>query len=77
MLVKRLEDPRSFLEAAAPLLLADEARNNLILGIAGTLRDHPRLYDDFGLWLVESKHRVVAAALQTPPYTHRARVHAA
>ena len=68
MFVKQLEDPEAFLDAAAPLLLADEARNNLILGIAGTLRDHPGVYDEYGLWLVESKHRVVAAALQTPPY---------
>ena len=68
MLVKRLEDPRSFLEAASPLLLEDEARNNLILGIAGALHDHPSVYDEFHLWIVEDGRRVVGAALRTPPY---------
>ena len=68
MVVKDLEDPGAFLETAAPLLLADEARNNLILGIAGTLRDHPSVYDEYRLWLVEDGGQVVGAALQTPPY---------
>ena len=36
-----------------PLLLADEARHNLILGLAATLRDHPQLYPEHRLWLVE------------------------
>ena len=52
-----------FLERSGPLLLADEARHNLILGLAGTLRDHPDYYPDFGLWLVEDGERPVGAAL--------------
>ena len=68
MVVKDLEDPGAFLEAAAPLLLADEARNNLILGIADTLCHHPSVYDEFRLWLVEDAGQIVGAALQTPPY---------
>ena len=68
MVVKDLEDPGAFLETASSLLLADEARNNLILGIAGTLRDHPSVYDEYRLWLVEDRSRIVGAALQTPPY---------
>jgi GNAT superfamily N-acetyltransferase len=52
-----------FLERAGPLLLADEARHNLILGVAGTVRDLPHLYPDARFWVVDG-----AAALQTPPY---------
>jgi hypothetical protein len=66
--VKRLADPAEFLTAAGPLLLADEARHNLLLGIAGTLRDHPSVYPEFQLWIVEEGDRVVGAALRTPPY---------
>jgi len=47
VVVKELDDPGAFLEAVAPLLLEDEARNNLMLGIAGTLRDHPSHYDEY------------------------------
>jgi hypothetical protein len=52
-----------FLERAGPLLLADEARHNLILGIAGTVRDHPDAYPDVSFWVVDG-----AAALRTRPY---------
>jgi GNAT superfamily N-acetyltransferase len=65
--VVNVESPVEWLERAAPLLLADEARHNLILGIAGTLRDHLELYPDFGLWLVEDAGSVVGA-LRTRPY---------
>src|SRR5918996_1791717 len=53
---------------STPILLEDEARNNLILGLAGTLRDRPGYYPEFRLWLVEDGSEVVAAALQTPPF---------
>jgi uncharacterized protein len=66
--VRQVEDPAAFLAAASPLLLADEARHNLILGIAGTLRDHPSHYPDFGLWLADDGSAVVGAALITPPH---------
>lgn len=61
-------DAAEWLRRAEPLLLADEARHNLILGLAGTLRDQPGLYPDFGLWLVEAVGAVAAAALRTPPF---------
>jgi predicted GNAT family acetyltransferase len=48
-----------FLERAGPLLLADEARHNLILGIAGTAHHYP----EARFWVVDG-----AAALRTPPY---------
>jgi hypothetical protein len=68
MHVERLEDAAAFLAEAEPLLLADEARHNLILGIAGTIRDLPDVYPLRGLWLVRKEGRVAAAALRTPPY---------
>jgi predicted GNAT family acetyltransferase len=63
-----VDDAAAFLDAAAPILLADEARHNLILGIAGTLRDDPALYPEQRLWLVEDGTEVAGAALRTPPY---------
>jgi predicted GNAT family acetyltransferase len=66
--VKRFDDPAAYLGATEPLLLADEARHNLMLGIAGNLRDHPGLYLEFHGWVAEDGGRAVAAALQTPPY---------
>jgi len=65
--VVKLADPVEFLERAE-LVLADEARHNLILGIAATLRDNPALYDERQLWLVVEEGEVVGAALRTPPY---------
>jgi uncharacterized protein len=68
MLVRRVDQPAAFLDAAAPLLLVDEARHNLILGLAGTLRDYSSLYPEHRLWLVEEGAEVVGAALRTPPF---------
>jgi uncharacterized protein len=63
-----LDDAADFLRRAEPLLLADEARHNLIFGIAGTLRDHPTHYPEHRLWLVVDGDAIVGAALRTPPY---------
>jgi uncharacterized protein len=68
MHVERITDPAAFLDAAGPLLLEDEARHNLMLGLAGTLRDHPEVYPEFGLWLVRDGDEAVGAALRTPPF---------
>jgi uncharacterized protein len=65
---ERLEDAAEFLAGAEPLLLADEARHNLILGIAGTIRGSPERYPVRSLWLVRDGGEVAAAALRTPPY---------
>jgi uncharacterized protein len=67
----RIADPSTFLETARPLLAPDaatEARQNLILGIAGQLVDNPDPYEAFHLWVVLDDGRPVAAALVTPPY---------
>lgn len=67
MQVVKAQDARVFLERAG-LLLADEARQNLILGLAGTIRDAPSVYPAHELWLVEDGAEVTGAALRTPPY---------
>jgi predicted GNAT family acetyltransferase len=62
-------DALGFLEAASPLLLEDEARNNLILGITGTLVADPDRYAEKRFWVVTGHDgEPVAAAMRTPPY---------
>jgi predicted GNAT family acetyltransferase len=68
MEVRTLDDARAFLDAAGPLMLVDEARHNLQLGIAGTLVSTPDRYTDKRFWVVHDGDEVVAAALQTPPF---------
>jgi uncharacterized protein len=58
----------ALLEAAGGLLLADEARHNLALGILATARAHPELYPDVHGWVARSGGRVVGAAVRTPPH---------
>jgi len=59
----------AFLVATEPALLRDEAKNNLILGIAGRVRggrsysDRPPIFAT-----VETGGDLVAAAIRTPPY---------
>ena len=66
--VTRTDDAAAFLAKADELLLADEARHNLILGIAGTVRDSPDLYPLRSFWLARHGSEVVGAAMRTPPY---------
>ncbi|HEV7605691.1 MAG TPA: GNAT family N-acetyltransferase [Candidatus Limnocylindrales bacterium] len=58
-----------FLAAAGEFLVAREAEHNLILGICSNLRDDPGAFKSAPyLAVVASRDRVVAAALQTPPF---------
>ena len=66
--VDRPGSASEFLETAGPLLLHDEARHNLILGIASTLRDHPDVYPRFHLWVVSERNTCIGAALMTEPF---------
>jgi predicted GNAT family acetyltransferase len=68
MEVVRLDDAATFLADAGPFLLADEARHNLILGIAATVRDAPGHYGERHFWIVRDGGEVAGAALRTPPY---------
>lgn len=65
--VRTFGDPVRFRQFADPLLLKEEARNNLILGITGTLIHQPEIYPEFHLWAVEEPGAPVAAAAMTPP----------
>lgn len=68
MQVLRPADARSFLDLVGPLLVRDEARHNLILGIAGTADRHPDLYPEYHAWVVLDEDEVVAAGSMTPPF---------
>jgi hypothetical protein len=67
--VARPTDAQAFLDAAGPLLSADEARNNLILGICGTLIEDPDRFAEKRFWVVYGDaDEPQAAAMRTPPY---------
>jgi predicted GNAT family acetyltransferase len=66
--IARVADAEAFLELTAPLVGAAEARNNVFLGILGTLRTQPEVYRVFRLWAALEGDRPVAAALRTDPY---------
>ena len=66
--VERLVDAARFLVEARSLLLADEARHNLILGLAETIRSDPLVYPEHSFWLVRDRQDVVGAAMRTPPH---------
>jgi predicted GNAT family acetyltransferase len=59
---------QSFLEAAGPVLLRDEARHNLMFGICSTLAETPDAYPVSHLWTVVAEGETVLAALMTPPF---------
>ena len=67
--VERIRDAAHFLRDADALLLADEARHNLMLGLADTIQANPKVYPDHSFWLVrDAGGAVVGAALRTPPH---------
>ena len=58
----------TFLERVGGLLLEDEARHNLVLGIASFTLDHPDVYSEVRGWVAREAGEVVGAALRTAPY---------
>jgi GNAT superfamily N-acetyltransferase len=68
MEVLRADDTQAFLRLAGPLLERDEARNQLPLGIAGTLMARPDAYDVVHYWVVREGNEPVAAAVRTEPF---------
>jgi predicted GNAT family acetyltransferase len=68
MRVDATEDAAEFLARAGPLLLEDEPRHNLILGIAGTLIESPQRFAEKRFWIALDGGGAVAAAARTPPY---------
>src|SRR2546423_15096734 len=59
-----------FRERAGDFLVAREAEHNLILGLAGRLRENPLTYGDEAPYfaVAEDGGRVLAAAMRTPPH---------
>jgi GNAT superfamily N-acetyltransferase len=68
MEVLRYENPAAFRRDGAPVVLADVARNNLVLAILQVLLDDPDLYPVFHLWLAVHEGRPVGVAMQTEPF---------
>src|SRR5262249_38234407 len=61
-------DVETFVADALPVLLEDEARHNLMIGLALMLRDDQAIYPEHRLWVVrDDGGAVVAAGLRTPP----------
>lgn len=67
MEVERFDDPIAFRNVADPLLLEDEAANNLILGVSSDAAESSE-FEVFHGWVVRRAENVVAAAAQTPPH---------
>lgn len=66
MKARAIADPDEFLTTTAHLL-SDEARNCLVLGVAGVIKTDPDTYPDGCMFLLEDDGVPVAAALVTPP----------
>jgi predicted GNAT family acetyltransferase len=72
----RIDDVRAFRERVGPLLVADELRHSIPLGVLATIQHDPGRYAEHHLWLVEDAGAVVACALMTPPFRLLAMGHA-
>jgi RimJ/RimL family protein N-acetyltransferase len=68
MEVLRPGDAVEFLSLAGPLLERDEARNQLPLGIAGTISARPDAFEVVRLWVVRDGDEPVAAAVRTDSF---------
>jgi predicted GNAT family acetyltransferase len=58
----------AILDCLEELLLRDEARHNLALGILSTAQAHPTVYPELDGWVVRDGEGVAAGALRTPPH---------
>lgn len=61
-------EPRSFAELVCPLLLRDEARHCLGLGILDTLMTQPERYEGSQLFAIDGPNGLEGVAWRTPPY---------
>ena len=69
MELRRFADVDDFLSAGGDFLVAREAEHNLILGICSNLRETPEAYPAPPYFATVTDHdRVVAVAIQTPPF---------
>ncbi|MGD2060743.1 MAG: GNAT family N-acetyltransferase [Acidimicrobiia bacterium] len=67
MEVVTCDNARRFRTLADPLLLENEAKNNLILGVTGILVEDPMAFDRFHSWVVMSDGEPVAAGAVAGP----------
>ena len=69
MELQRFADVEAFLAAAGDFLVAREAEHNLLLGVCSNLRETPEAYTAPPYFAtVTDGDRIVAVALQTPPF---------
>jgi len=69
MELRRFAAVGDFLDAAGAFLVEREAEHNLIFGVSASLRETPDAYSGPPyLAVVRAADRVVAAAIQTPPF---------
>ena len=69
MELTRYDDVEDFLAAAGDFLVAREAEHNLLLGVSQNVRDTPDAFSAAPYFAtVTDGDRVLAAALQTPPF---------
>ncbi|MEP6475751.1 MAG: GNAT family N-acetyltransferase [Actinomycetota bacterium] len=68
MEVLRYGDPASFRRDGEPLLIADAARNNLLLTVLQVLQDQPEVYPVFHLWMAVRDGEPRGLAMQTESY---------
>jgi predicted GNAT family acetyltransferase len=61
-------DPKTFREAAYPVMLQNEAQNCICFGVADTLITNPERYKEYIFASFAQDSRVVGAAWQTPPF---------
>ncbi|HET7170239.1 MAG TPA: GNAT family N-acetyltransferase [Gaiellales bacterium] len=64
----RVDDVRDFRARTERLLLADELRHSVPLGVLGTIEDDPGRYRERHLWIAEDSGAAAACALMTPPF---------
>lgn len=67
--VEAFPDVAAYLAVVEPFLVTREAEHNLLLGLAGTVRDHPEVYAGPNLFLAAlGGDEVVAVASRTDPW---------
>ena len=61
-------EPAAFLSKTRSALRANEARNNLMLGVSLRLEEDVNYYGSSPFMATVEEHQLIAAALMTPPY---------
>jgi uncharacterized protein len=67
MQIIQFQNAKQFYERIKEYLLAQEAKHNLLLGIARTLQKNPERFENPYLAVVEADGEIIALAIRTPP----------